>query len=126
MYKNTNIKDEIRSAFWLYMSLLLIMFILSCTAGFFDTIGYKRGVEEGFFKGQVEAMHGKWHYTPQIIITTNMVHTNYFKTVTGVPPPLKIDISPVQYKSSWPNSFLFTSNDLWRSVFDHKETKYEQ
>lgn len=111
------------------MSLLLTMFLLSCTAGFFDSIGYKRGIEEGFRNGQVEAMHGKWHYATRIITTTNMVYTNYVKFANGVPEPLNIDISPVQYKFEMPNFFLFTNSlpcSNVSNVVTNKEMNNEQ
>lgn len=102
-------KKEMDMMFLGYMCFICICIFLSFLGGQLHEAGKKIGFQEGVLAGQVDAMNGKWHYAPQIIVTTNWVKTNYVRMVNGRPEPLRFDIRPVDCKVKIPNFFNLTN-----------------
>lgn len=117
---------EVDMIFLGYMAFLCLCVFLSFLGGQLHESGKKIGFEEGVLAGQVDAMNGKWHYAPQIVLTTNWIQTNYVKVVDGIPEPLKFDIRPVGYKPEVPNFFNLTNAIVPDMVIPIEDWKMEE
>ena len=115
-----NEQKQMDWVFYSYMGFLCLCMICVFIAGKIYDHGKAEGHKQGFQDGQVAAMHGQWAYAEQIIVTTNLVQTNYVKVINGIPQAPVLNIKAVQNNMQLPIYQIYTNEGGTGMVYNIK------